>query len=370
MPQEIRLQLFQAIWQAIDQNYVDTAHNGVDWAGVRTTYLPEIQTVDDATQIYADFGTMVAGLKDPYSIYLSPDQVTALSSGATSYGGIGTLLDPNDNAGPGVRVLYVFPGGPADMGGLKSRDRILAVGGDPCVDVSKIRGDIGSTVTLTVQSPGGQPHDIQIQRGSIAGIIPPRSERIGQRDKIGYLRLAAMSGQGTAVEDALRTFTSPRNPIDGLVIDLRGTTLGVTGSLKELLGQFVKGDVGTYYTRAQTAPFTVDALDLAKPLAKVPIVVLVDSNTSGEAEQFAAILQSQKRAKVIGQQSRGRSDLSQPVDYPDGSRLILVTAGLQLPDGTKLQDHGVTPDVKVNGDWLSVAEQNDPYIKAAIRALQ
>jgi len=370
MPQEVRLQLFQAIWQAIDQNYVDTAHNGVDWAAVRTTYLPEIQTVDDAAQIYADFSTMVSGLNDPYTFYLSPEQVTALSSGATSYGGIGTLLDPNDTDGPGVRVLYVFPGGPADLGGLKSRDRILAVGGDPCVDVSKIRGDIGSTVTLTVQSPGAQPHDIAIERGSIAGIIPPLSKRIGQRSKIGYLRLGAMSGQGTAVEDALRTFTAAKNPIEGLVIDLRGTTLGVTGSLQELLGQFVNGTVGTFYSRSQTAPLSVDALDLAKPLAKVPIVVMVDSHTSGEAEQFAAILQSQKRAKVIGQQSRGRSDLSQPVDYPDGSRLVVVTAGLELPDGTKLQNQGVAPDVKVNGDWLSVAEQNDPYIKAALRALQ
>ena len=66
----------------------------------------------------------------------------------------------------------------------------------------------------------------------------------------------------------------------------------------------------------------------------------------------------------------GRSDLAQPVDYPDGSRLILVTAGLQLPDGTKLQDKGVTPDVKVDGDWLSVTEKDDPYLKAALRALQ
>src|SRR4051812_56163 len=155
IPQEVRLQLFQAIWQAIDQNYVDAAHNGADWAAARTTYLPEIQTVDDAAQIYSDLGTMVAGLDDPYSYYLTPDQVKALSSGTTTYGGIGTLLDPNDTAGPGVRILYVFPGGPADHAGLKSRDRILAVGGDPCVDVSKIRGEVGSTVTLTVQSPGG-----------------------------------------------------------------------------------------------------------------------------------------------------------------------------------------------------------------------
>jgi len=178
-----------------------------------------------------------------------------------------------------------------------------------------------------------------------------------------------MAGQGTAVEDVLRDFTS-KNAVDGLIIDLRGTTLGGSGALTDLLGQFVKGEVGTLYSRTQTAPITVDALDLAKPLADVPIVVLVDSHTIGEAEQFAAILQSQKRAKVIGQQTAGRSDLAHPVDYPDGSRLILVTAGLQLPDGSKLQGKGVTPDVKINGDWLSVAERNDPYLKAALRALQ
>ncbi len=369
MPQEVRLALFQAIWQAVDQNYVDDKHNGADWAGTRTSYLSEINVVDDAAQIYSLLGTMVSGLDDPYSYYLSPDDMQALSTGSTSYGGIGTLLDPNDTAGPGARILFVFPGGPADQAGLKSRDRILDVGGDPCVSVDKIRGDIGSTVTLTVQSPGGQAHDVEIQRGSIAGVIQPQTERMGRNGKLGYVRMASMAGQGTAVEDALRGFTS-KNPIDGLVIDLRGTTLGVSGSLTDLLGQFVQGNVGTFYSRSQNAPLTVDALDLAKPLAKLPIVVLVDSHTSGEAEQFAAILQAQKRAKVIGQQTAGRSDLAQPVDYPDGSRLVLVTAGLELPDGTKLQDHGVTPDVKVNSDWLSVAEKDDPYLKAALRALQ
>jgi C-terminal peptidase prc len=370
IPQELRLALFQAIWQAVDQNYVDPAHNGVDWAGTRTTYFPEINIDDDAAQVYSLLGTMVSALKDPYSYYLSSDQVTALSSGSTTYGGIGTLLDPNDTSGPGVRILFVFPGGPADQGGLKSRDRIVAVDGDPCVSIDKIRGDVGSTVTLTVQSPGGQPHDIQITRGSIAGVIPPLAERMKARNgTVGYLRLASMNGQGTAVEDALRGFMS-KNPVDGLVIDLRGTTLGGSGSLTDLLGQFVHGNVGSFYSRTQTAPLTVDPLDLNKTLAKVPIVVLVDSHTSGEAEQFAAILQSQKRAKIIGQQTAGRSDLAQPVDYPDGSRLVLVTAGLELPNGTKLQDHGVTPDMKINADWLSVAEKDDPYLKAALRALQ
>jgi carboxyl-terminal processing protease len=369
IPEDVRLALFQAIWQAIDQNYVDPDHNGVDWAGTKTTYQPEIVVVDNADQIYSLLATMVSSLDDPYTAYLTPAQVQAATSGSVTYGGIGTLLDPTDTAGPGVRVLFVFPGGPADQAGLRSRDRILAVNGDPCVSIDKIRGDVGSSVTLTIQSPSGKPHDIEIQRGQIAGVIPPQSDRLNRRNNIGYLRMASMSGQGTAVEDTLRAFTS-KNPIDGLIIDLRGTTLGGTGSLTDLLGQFVQGQVGSFYSRSQSAAFNVDPLELAKPLAKIPIVVLVDSRTSGEAEQFAAILQSQKRATVIGQQTRGRSDLAQPVDFPDGSRLIVVTAGLQLPDGSKLQDHGVTPDVKVNADWLAVPERDDPYIKAALRALQ
>src|SRR4051812_50908 len=60
IPQEVRLALFQAVWQAVDQNYVDTGHNGVDWAAARTTYLPEISVVDDAAQIYSLIGTMVS----------------------------------------------------------------------------------------------------------------------------------------------------------------------------------------------------------------------------------------------------------------------------------------------------------------------
>ena len=49
--------------------------------------------------------------------------------------------------------------------------------------------------------------------------------------------------------------------------------------------------------------------------------------------------------------------------------LSLVTVGLELPDGTKLERQGITPDVPITAGWLDVPEADDPYILAALDVL-
>lgn len=53
----------------------------------------------------------------------------------------------------------------------------------------------------------------------------------------------------------------------------------------------------------------------------------------------------------------------------DGSILQLVTVSLELPDGTKLERQGITPDVTVTDDWLDFPQAEDPYLLAALDLL-
>ena len=101
----------------------------------------------------------------------------------------------------------------------------------------------------------------------------------------------------------------------------------------------------------------------------LPIVVLLDEDSAGEPERLAAILQSTGRAQVVGQPTDGETRVIQDIPYPDGSVLSLVTIGLELPDGTKLERQGITPDVRITQDWLAFPAAQDPYLLAALDLL-
>ena len=136
-----------------------------------------------------------------------------------------------------------------------------------------------------------------------------------------------------------------------------------------LLRAFVSGDVGEFHSRVGNEPIEIEPNDVADAYADIPVVVLVDEASEAEAEQFAAIMQDQGRAAVIGTQTSGQTHGAQTVDLPDGSLLQIVSFGFQLPDGETLEGRGVTPDIEVTADWLDYPEAEDPFLLAALELL-
>ncbi len=79
--------------------------------------------------------------------------------------------------------------------------------------------------------------------------------------------------------------------------------------------------------------------------------VLVDEATSGVAEVFAAALQENGRAQVVGMTTAGQGGSPSLIDLPGtGAGLKLVTAQYYTPNGNLISGTGVTPDVIVEMD--------------------
>jgi C-terminal processing protease CtpA/Prc len=133
----------------------------------------------------------------------------------------------------------------------------------------------------------------------------------------------------------------------GLILDLRSNYGGYLNSAYNLLTQFVSGRVGTEYDDLGTYDLDLAPGPLYFPLAKVPMVVLVDHDTTSAAEIVAAVLQDRGRATIIGQTTAGNTETVVPFDYIDGSRLWLAVGGFRLPDGSALEGRGVVPDTAV-----------------------
>jgi carboxyl-terminal processing protease len=371
MPEDNRLQLFEQVWGAIDAAYLDPTFNGKDWEAIGDQYAPLFLQVEDAWEIYDLTAEMVEQLDDPGVRFISPLIIENLPPQEQDYVGIGALVDTSvtEETGEGPHILYLFEGSGAIDAGIKPRDQIVSVDGDPCVSIRKIRGPEGTTVTLGVRSPGEEPRDVVVERRRIDPTVHPSSELLGTDGSIGLLRLNSMEGQQTldGVVEILTDFRT--RSLEGLVIDARSVSLGGLGVTAGILSHLLEGDAGTFYSRLETTPLALPDSDLPRSFKDLPIVVLLDEDSAGEPERLAAILQSTGRAQVVGQPTDGETRVIQDIPYPDGSVLSLVTIGLELPDGTKLERQGITPDVRITEDWLAFPAAQDPYLMAALELL-
>jgi carboxyl-terminal processing protease len=375
MPISARRAIFEEVWQTVEDNYIYEDFNGVDWSEIHDEYELKVLAVSSAPEFYDLISAMVAELGDEHSRYLSPleaEEEDDLMQGTTNYVGIGILATREDTA---MTVVYVFPGSPAEEAGLKRRDRITAIDGEPIVDAqnapSKIRGPEGTTVTLTIRSPGETSRDVEVERRTITGQIEPSGHRLASNPEIGYLIIPDLflEEMDQLVESELRDLLRGE-PLEGLVIDVRGNGGGLRTVMRNILGHFITGNAGTFYTKTENRPFNIPKGRLYDQLEPVPVVVLIDGGTESAAEWLAGAIQAKDRAKVVGVTSAGNTETVYPYDLTDGSRLWVAQESFKLPDGTALEGRGVVPDVEVDLDWSAFSEEKDPHIMEAVKLLK
>ena len=76
--------------------------------------------------------------------------------------------------------------------------------------------------------------------------------------------------------------------------------------------------------------------------------VLVNRGTYGAAELAAADILDAKRGDVVGERTFGEGAVQKTIELPDGAALLLTVAKYESPDGKKIEDEAVTPNVAVS----------------------
>jgi carboxyl-terminal processing protease len=243
--EQARREHFQEVWSAVKQNYYRSDFGGVDWDRARADFEPRIVQAASAAAYHAAIAAMVERLGDGHSGYLSPFDAYAQDRQLTSspgYAGIGFQSRWRD----GVYVHAVYPDNPGARAGLQRRDRILAIDGTPPLDINavlSIRGAEGTTVHLTVRSPGQASRDMTLTRAAVKGTPVPEAHRLEAEPRIGYLFVPTFGVRemGRLAHDELGKIIG--SDLAGLVIDLRGNDGGTVEAALEFLGAFVMGDV-------------------------------------------------------------------------------------------------------------------------------
>jgi carboxyl-terminal processing protease len=373
--QDQQIRTFEAIWKHLEENYIYFETADVDWKTLHDKYLGQINsglTADKFTELMKELGTELPAGSLAYET--RAERIEADTSDTSSYEGIGAFVGFSKDPEPHIVLLSVMEGSPAEQAGLKAHDSILGIDGTPIqleegiTAINRVKGPAGSSVTLSIQSPGSPERSIDVKRGKLTSTGKLGASNVMGKN-YGYLLFPPVGYTALAddVTKSFQTFTTNRT-LEGVILDLRiaGSTRG--WPLEELFTMFYHGAMGEFYNRAQKQLVEVKAQDVVGS-QKVPLVILVGQNTSGSPEILAGSLQMHKRATVIGETTPGAIEASSSYYLPDGSEVFVETTSFVLPNGDELGTTGVVPDISLQQGWDEVLPNNDPVLDRAIQYL-
>jgi carboxyl-terminal processing protease len=288
---------------------------------------------------------------DPHSSYLDERQYEEMMSVTRGrFGGIGVEL----NLEAGVpQVISAIDGTPAAAAGIEPGDLIVRIEDQPTSGmnadqiVKRLRGAVGTKVTLTIERKRKAPFNIALTRALIQ-VVSVKSAL--EPDRIGYARLTTFventpSELAAAIKE-LKRHAGGR--LGGFILDLRNNPGGLLDSAVGVAGDFLDG--GTVVTtrgrnedddRAYAAPPSGDMLQ------GVPVVVLINSASASASEIVAGALQDHGRATVMGTRSFGKGSVQSIIPLDGEGALRLTTALYYTPSGRSIQDRGIEPNIVV-----------------------
>jgi carboxyl-terminal processing protease len=246
-------------------------------------------------------------------------------------------------------VIAARDGSPAARAGLRSGDFIRAIDNRPTRDMSAyegarlLRGAPGTKVSLLViRGNAADPHVVDLVRERANGA--ELTSRMADAST-GYIRVVEFTKESpTRLQQAVDALAKAK--ATRYVIDLRGTARGDLDDGIAAARLFVKS--GTLAVRQmkgdQREPVVAQAGD---GVITAPVVLIVNQGTSGAAEVFAAALNDNDRADLVGEQTLGRAARQRLIGLPDGSGLLLSHIRYLTPDGDAIHEKGLEPDEEV-----------------------
>lgn len=335
------------------------------------------QDVDEEALIEGAIRGMMNALKDPYTFYYSPEEMSkhAQETGA-GYCGMGMLVQNNSDGF--IEVIRVYANGPAAAAGIVGGDLILSINGNPVngTDAQNLNEAVGRLGACS-----GEKVRVVVRRGeeTLCFDITPGEVAVDNiafsmvGDHIGYISIFQFSGN--AVEGFRQALESlAQRGAKGLIVDVRNNPGGLLDDVVEIADELL-GEGRIVYTEDRQGSRQEYDSDAAH--CDLPMAILVNRMSASASEILAAALQEHGRALVIGEQTYGKGIVQTLVTFEeDGAGMQYTSACYYTPSGRSIQGTGVTPDLLVRAQagfnsYSGIPDlENDLQLQAALVQLQ
>lgn len=286
---------------------------------------------------------------DPHSQFMAASQYTRLRDETSGhFGGVGIEVGMRSEQ---LTVIAPIPGTPAAKAGLKPMDRIVKVDGVETLGLSlneavdMIRGEIGTSVVLTMKRADDPLFDVKLLRSDIP-VNTIKAERV-ERD-LAWIRIYSFNQQtGSDLRKALGEFDRTAPPLRGIILDMRNNPGGLLDQAVEVADEFLSAGVIVNTIGRGRLRETERFATMPGARGNIPVVVLINSVSASGTEIVAGALQDHKRALILGTRSFGKGSVQSIFKLREDAGLRLTTALYYTPSGRSIQAQGIVPDVLV-----------------------
>jgi carboxyl-terminal processing protease len=418
--------LYDSVVETVERRFFDEARlKELNWRARADMLRPSVlaaATAEDAVRqinaLLSELKTSHTGLftSNDYEYYILPDilgpdrdlnelMARRFWGSGPYYPGIGMFTRQIDGR---HFIDGILEGSPAERAGLKYGDEILSVDGLPYSPISAFRGKVGTTVALEVRrDTSAAPYRLD------ASVVPIRpaaafasataaSARIIERDgtRIGYVHIWSSNESTTfkaaldkfeprnivqdrlhawgvrimpnAMTDAMREMMKPPNPLDFLIVDIRGRVGGNIGVVAKYLELLDARDTSYWgherHIQRSDARLRVGIENTPRnPPFRGRSALLIDHHTRSAAELMAYGYKRGAFGPLIGTTTAAAVTSGSLSLMPGDLLLYVAVAGHEI-DGQPIEGVGVSPDHRVERP-LAYAAGADPVLDAAVELL-
>lgn len=301
---------------------------------------------------------MLNALKDAYTVYIDNDSLMGVGLQDTTsgfFGGIGVTFTKPSVSTPErpayVEVASALEGTPSWKAGIQMGDLITEIEGVSTIEmtqadiVSKLRGKIGSSVTVTVRRGKNMEFPVKLVR---ARIEVPTIKFMKLDDQTGYIRLIDFNPNATPrIQETLENFR--KEGVTRLVLDLRNNPGGLITAAVDTASLFIQnGLIVSTKSRIQQQNLEFETNPkIPADFADMPLVVLINKNSASASEILAGALKDYKRAYLVGETSYGKGSVQQIFNLTQKSSFKMTISRYYTPSDANIDKTGIKPDKEV-----------------------
>ncbi len=330
--QNVDFSLFWKVWNDLSAKYVDKSK------------------LDTQKMVYGAIQGMVAAVGDPYTVFFEPVTSKKFQEEISgSFGGVGMEIAVKNEV---LTVVAPLPDTPAARANVQAGDKVLKIDGEPTIGtsaeeaVTKIRGKVGTKVTITFAGSDNKIRDVVLTR-AIIKVPTVVWKMIDQGGKhIAYIQVFEFNQN---VDDAFEKASQEilKSNADSIIVDLRNNPGGLLDSAINLAGYMLeKGQlvVSEVFGDGEKNNFTTSG---KSSLMKYPTVFLVNGGSASASEILAGAVHDVRKIRLIGEKTFGKGSVQELENLPMGASLKVTIAKWYTPAGINISAKGIEPDIKV-----------------------
>ncbi len=300
---------------------------------------------------------------DPYTVYFEDpgsERMGMITRG--KYGGLGMEIGIQNGK---ITVIAPMEDTPAKRAGILAGDVITKIDGESTEDMTieeasrRLRGKIGTQVTLEIQRPGvDEPITLTLTREEIVVKDVTFADFIDSGTVL--IRLSGFTEKAPREMKEAILALKRRGKIERVILDLRGNPGGLLSSAVEVANIFLPPGELVVSTRGRNERESKYFTKEMPLLPNVPLAVLVNQYSASASEIVSGAIQDLDRGIIVGTTTFGKGLVQKvfPIDKINQTYLKITTAKYYTPSGRLIQKEDYKKNHEIFVDLSDSVEYN------------